>query len=109
MINANPRPAWLCSRVTALGQFRCDLPTEAWRASGITAVRHEDSGPCAQPAVTMAERAVVGPACLRAVIVYNPDAMPPDVALVWKFSRSTPMRFDHGRVPVPADAAVRTA
>src|SRR5262245_39530217 len=40
MIDASPRAAWLFSRVTALGQFRRDLPIEAWCAAGITAVRH---------------------------------------------------------------------
>jgi len=35
MIDTSPRPAWLCSRFTALGQFR----------RGITAARREESGP----------------------------------------------------------------
>jgi alkylhydroperoxidase family enzyme len=87
--DASPRAAWLFSRVTALGQFRRDIPIEAWCAAGITAVRHEDCGPCTQLAVTMAERAGVSPAVLRAVLADNPDAMPPEVALVWKFTRAT--------------------
>ena len=37
----------------------------------------------------MAERAGVSPAVLRAVLTDNPDAMPPEVALVWKFTRAT--------------------
>jgi hypothetical protein len=89
VIDASPRAAWLFSRVTALGQFRRDLPIEAWCAAGITAVRDEDCGPCTQLGVTMAERAGVSPAVLRAVLADNPDAMPPDVALVWKFTRAT--------------------
>ena len=64
MINASSRSAWLYSRVTALGEFRRDLPTEA---------------------------------------------MPPDIALVRRFTRGTRVRFDHGGVPVPADVAVRRA
>ena len=109
MINESPRPAWLFSRVTALGQFRRDLPTEAWCVTGITVVRHEDCGPCTQPAVMMAERAGVSPAGLRTVMADNPDAIPPDVALVWRFTRATPVRFDQSRVPAPADMAERTA
>lgn len=89
MIDASPRAAWLFSRVTALGKFRRDIPLEAWQAAGITAVRHEDCGPCTQLAVTMAERAGVKPAVLRAVLADDPDAMPPDVALVWRFTRAT--------------------
>ena len=89
MIDASPRAAWLFSRVTALGQFRRDIPIDAWCVAGITAVRHEDCGPCTQLAVTMAERAGVNAAVLRAVLADTPDAMPPDVALVWRFTRAT--------------------
>src|SRR4029434_4379420 len=77
MIDASPRAAWLFSRVTALGQFRRDLPIEACAAAGITAVRNEDCGPCTQLAVTMAERAGVSPAVLQAVLADNHDARPP--------------------------------
>src|SRR3954470_1088172 len=89
IIDASPRAAWLFSRVTVLGRFRRDLPADGWCAAGITAVRHEDCGPCTQLAVTMAERAGVSPAVLRAVLADNPDAMPPDVLLVSKFTRAT--------------------
>jgi hypothetical protein len=89
IIDASPRAAWLFSRAAALGQFRRDIPIEPWYTAGITAVRHEDCGPCTQLGVTMAERAGVRPAVLRAVLADNPDAMPADVALVWKFTRAT--------------------
>lgn len=89
MIETSPRAAWLFSRATAVGKFRRDLPNEAWCAAGITAVRYEDCGPCTQLAVTMAERAGISPATLRAVLADDPGAMPPDVALVWKFTRAT--------------------
>jgi hypothetical protein len=89
MVDASPRAAWLFSRVTALGRFRRDVPIEAWSAAGITAVRHEDCGPCTQLAVAMAERAGVNPAVLRAVLEDDAEAMPPGVALVWKFTRAT--------------------
>jgi hypothetical protein len=89
MIDASPRAAWLFSRVTALGQFRRDLPLEAWCAAGITAVRHEDCGPCTQLGVAMAERAGVPTEVLRAVLTEDVEAMPPDVALAWNFTRAT--------------------
>ena len=89
MIDVSPRAAWLFSRVTALGQFRRDVPIEAWCTAGITAVRHEDCGPCTQLAVTMAERAGVSPEVLRAVLADDPGAMPPDAALAWRFTRAT--------------------
>ena len=89
IIDISPRAAWLFSRVTALGRFRPDVPIEAWYAAGITAVRHEDCGPCTQLAVTMAERTGVSPAVLRAVLAGNSEAMPADVRLVWCFTCAT--------------------
>jgi hypothetical protein len=89
IIDASPRAAWLFSRVTALGRFRRDIPLQAWCAAGITAVRYEDCGPCTQLGVTMAERAGVNPAVLRAVLADDAGAMPPDVALAWRFTRAT--------------------
>ena len=89
LIDVSPRAAWLFARATALGRFRSDLPIEAWCTAGITAVRHEDCGPCTQLAVTMAERAGVSPAVLRAVLADDPRAMPPDAALAWRFTRAT--------------------
>jgi hypothetical protein len=89
LIEASPRAAWLFSRAVALGNFRRDVPVEAWYAASITAVRQEDCGPCTQLGVSMAERAGVNPQVLRAVLADNPDAMPPDVALIWRFTRAT--------------------
>jgi hypothetical protein len=89
MIDASPRAAWLFSRVAAMGQFRRDVPVEAWCTAGITAVRFEDCGPCTQLAVTMAERSGVSPDVVRAVLSDDPAAMPPEVALVWRFTRAT--------------------
>ena len=89
LIDASPRAAWMFSRAAALGRFRRGIPIEPWCAAGITAVRHEDCGPCTQLGVQMAERAGVSAAVLRAVLTDNPDAMPPDVALVWRFTRAT--------------------
>ena len=89
IIDASPRAAWLFSRAAALGQFRRNIPIEPWYAAGITAVRHEDCGPCTQLGVAMAERAGVSPEVLRAVLAGDADAMPPDVALAWKFTRAT--------------------
>jgi hypothetical protein len=89
MIDISPRAAWLYARATAIGQYRQDLPLEAAFTAGITAVRHEDCGPCTQLAVTMAERAGVPAAVLRAMLSDDPATMPPAVALVWRFTRAT--------------------
>lgn len=89
IIEVSPRAAWMFQRAAAIGQFRRDVPLDAWCAAGITAVRQEDCGPCTQLGVQMAERAGVSAAVLRAILSDNPDAMPPDAALAWRFTRAT--------------------
>lgn len=89
IIDVSPRAAWMFSRAAAIGQFRRNIPLEPWFAAGITSVRHEDCGPCTQLGVAMAERAGVSPAVLRAVLTDDPGAMPPEVALAWRFTRAT--------------------
>jgi hypothetical protein len=89
IVEASPRAAWMFSRAAAIGKYRKDVPAAAWTAAALTAVRHEDCGPCTQLGVSMAERAGVDPAVLRAVLNENPDAMPADVALAWRFTRAT--------------------
>jgi alkylhydroperoxidase family enzyme len=89
IIDASPRAAWLFSRVARLGTFRRGVPVDAWTAAAIVAVRQEDCGPCTQLGVAMAESAGVDPKVLRAVLTENSEAMPPDVALAWRFARAT--------------------
>jgi hypothetical protein len=92
MIEADPRAGWMFQRATSLGKYRKDVPADALAAAAITAVRHEDCGPCTQLGVSMAERAGVDPKVLRAVLTETPAMMPPDVALAWRFTRAT---LDH--------------
>jgi hypothetical protein len=89
IIEADPLAAWRFQRATSLGKYRKDVPVAALFAAGITAVRHEDCGPCTQLGVSMAERAGVDPTVLTAVLTEAPAAMPPDVALAWRFTRAT--------------------
>ena len=92
IIEASPRAAWMFQRAAAIGSYREDVPAAAWAAAAITAVRHEDCGPCTQLGVAMAEKAGVDPNVLRAVLTEDPQAMPDDVALAWRFARAT---IDH--------------
>ena len=92
IIEASPRAAWMFSRAAAIGRYRKDVPLAAWAAAAITAVRHEDCGPCTQLGVSMAERAGVDANVLRAVLTEDLTAMPDEVALAWRFTRAT---IDH--------------
>jgi hypothetical protein len=92
MIEVSPRAVWMFSRAAAIGKYRKDVPPAAWAAAAITAVRHEDCGPCTQLGVSMAERAGIDATVLRAVLLEDPAAMSDDVALAWRFTRAT---LDH--------------
>ena len=92
IVDASPHAAWMFSRAAAIGKYRKDVPLAAWAAAAITAVRHEDCGPCTQLGVSIMERAGVDAKILRAVLAEDPAAMPDDVALAWRFTRAT---IDH--------------
>ena len=92
IIEVSPKAAWMFSRAAAIGTYRKDVPAAAWAAAAITAVRHEDCGPCTQLGVSMAEQNGIDAQVLRAVLTENVDAMPDDVALAWRFTRAT---IDH--------------
>jgi hypothetical protein len=92
MIDADARAAWMFQRAASLGKYRKDVPVDALAAAAITAVKHEDCGPCTQLGVSMAERAGVDPKVLRAVLTETPRMMTPDVDLAWRFTRAT---LDH--------------
>ena len=92
MIEASPRAAWLFSRVVALGQFRRDLPIEAWCAAGLTAVRHEDCGPCVQIVVNLAKKDGVAPEVLQSALAAGPDALPQDLADAYRFAEAVVTR-----------------
>ena len=89
MIDADPRAVWMFQRAASLGTYRKDVPAEALTAAAITAVRHEDCGPCTQLGVSMAERAGVDATVLRAVLTEDEAAMPDHVALAFRFTRAT--------------------
>jgi hypothetical protein len=89
MIDADPWAALMLQRAASLGRYRKGLPAEALTAAGLTAVKHEDCGPCTQLGVSMAEEAGIDPAVLRAVLTETPALMTPDVALAWRFTCAT--------------------
>lgn len=88
MIEADPRAAWMFQRAASLGRYRKGVPADALAAAGLTAVKHEDCGPCTQLGVSMFEEAGVDPTLLRAVLTGTPAMMTPDVALAWRFPRA---------------------
>ena len=86
MLAVSPHAVRLLGAVRALGQYRRDVPTEAYFAATLVAVRWEDCGPCTQLVVTMAERAGVAPALLRAVLTRDERAMTETTRLGFRFA-----------------------
>jgi hypothetical protein len=79
-------------KVQGISTYRRDVPAAAWYAAKLIAAASEDCGPCTQLMVTMAEQDGVDPAVLRAVAGGDLAAMPPDVALAYRFARAV---LDH--------------
>jgi len=88
ILAADPGAALRFGRVQALGQYCRDLPRAAWYAAGIVSTMAEDCGPCTQLGVTMAEREGIPAATLRAIVARDDAAMPPDVALAFRFAQA---------------------
>ena len=88
MIEADPRAGWMFQRATSLGKYRKDVPVDALAAAAITAVRHEDCGPCTQLGVGFALRAGIPSATIAAVVEGDVSAMSAEVALGVRFARA---------------------
>ena len=88
MLEVSPRAVRVFGRVGALGQYRRDVPMEAYFAAKLVASRWEDCGPCTQLCVTMAEGAGVAPDMLRAVLARDERAMTEATRLGFRFAEA---------------------
>jgi hypothetical protein len=93
-------------QATPLSQYSDGVPTAALFAARVATTMAEDCGPCAQLVVTMAERAGVPAATLRAIVAGDPNVMDKDAALAWRFARAT-LAHDPG-ADVLRDAVIAT-
>ncbi len=83
------------ARGTAFAQHRApEAPKAAWYAAKLSAVMFEDCGPCAQLAVTMAERGGVATETLRALIEGDGARIDPAAALGFEFAQAVLRRDD---------------
>jgi hypothetical protein len=76
-------------KVAGMAQYRKDVPAAVWYAAGLAGGLHEACGPCTQLGVTMAERAGVPAAVLRAILAGDAEALPAEVALGLRFAQAT--------------------
>ncbi|MGB9402630.1 MAG: hypothetical protein WCA98_03755 [Candidatus Acidiferrales bacterium] len=85
---ASPRAFRRFSRFLGMAEYHEGVPLEALYAVKLVATLAEDCGPCTQLVVTMAERARVNSATLRAIVAGDESAMPADAALGFRFARA---------------------
>lgn len=78
----------LFHRASGLGDYREDLPKDAWYAAKLVAMRAEDCGPCLQLTATMAERDGQSPEMIRAVVGERFDELSDEVRLTVDFVRA---------------------
>jgi hypothetical protein len=88
ILAVSPRALVLFGSIEKLARYRRDVPRDAHYAAKLVAAKAEDCGPCTQLVVTMAERAGVAPALLRAVLLGDEKAMSADAALGFRFART---------------------
>jgi hypothetical protein len=79
--DASPRAFFRFSKILGISSYRQDVPKEAWYAAKLAATLAEDCGPCTQLVVKMAERDGMSAAAIRAVLLGDAEAMPPDSIL----------------------------
>ena len=88
LLEVSPRALIALGRVEGLARYRRAAPREAYYAAKLVAAKAEDCGPCTQLVATMAERAGVAPAALRAVLARDERAMSADTVLGFRFAEA---------------------
>lgn len=89
ILEVSPWALLAFGRIEALARYRRGLPKEAYYAAKLVTAKTEDCGPCTQLVVTMAERAGVAPAVLRALLARDEGAMGEEARLGFRFAELT--------------------
>lgn len=75
-------------RVMALSRYARDIPADALFAAKILGTMGEDCGPCTQLVVQMAEEQGVAADTLRAVLARQPERLPADAQLAYRYAEA---------------------
>jgi hypothetical protein len=92
------------AKLNSLAQYRKGVPIAAWYAAKLVGILAEDCGPCTQLVVTMAERAGVAPAVLKAILARTYAEMPEDVVVAVRYAEAV---LAHDRVDDLRDEIVK--
>jgi hypothetical protein len=88
LLEVSPRAFRVFGGILKMSRHREGAPAEAVYAAKITTAMAEDCGPCAQLAVTMAEREGVSAPTLRDIVAGQLDRLPIGAALGVRFARA---------------------
>jgi alkylhydroperoxidase family enzyme len=88
VLEVSPRAFRAFAGIPKLSQHREGVPADVVYAAKLTTAAAEDCGPCAQLAVTMAEREGVPPQTLRDIVAGEVDRLPAGAALGVRFARA---------------------
>jgi hypothetical protein len=72
-----------------MGEYRRDVPLEAWFAAKLIGTLAEDCGPCTRLVVRIAERQGVQTSVLRNLIAGKADDLPEDARTGYCFAQAT--------------------
>lgn len=95
MLAVSPRAVTAYGRIEGMARYCRDVPRDAYFAAKVVAAKFEDCGPCTQLVVTMAERAGVAPAQLRALLTRDERTMNAETALGFRFAEAV-LAHDRG-------------
>ena len=89
MLRTDSTGARLFMKAASLGQYDRGVPLAPLCAARFVAVLAEDCGPCTQLGAKLALEHGIAPAVLRAIIAGDIAAMPPEVALTYRFAEAS--------------------
>lgn len=92
MLDISPKALIAYFKATSIGNYRHNVPTEAWFAASLVAIAYEDCGPCTQLGVTMARRAGVDAEVVERLIAGDFDGLPAHVAVTARFALASMRR-----------------
>ncbi|MFI5299069.1 MAG: hypothetical protein ACHREM_13315 [Polyangiales bacterium] len=75
-------------KIMPLTTYRDALPVEPFHVARIVATRHHDCGTCVQTVVNYAKKDGVPIAVLRATVDGEPDALPEELAEIYRFTEA---------------------
>ena len=92
ILRMSPKALITYFKATAMGNYREDVPSEAFYAARLVAIASEDCGPCTQLGATLARRAGVDAEIIERVIAGDFDALPAHVAVTARFALASMQR-----------------